>query len=101
LAELATKIAACRPKGQDGVTREKVIKGFLFDRVNTEPCAAAVGRQDHLLISIFPHKTKALISMLEPAMSWTQVALNLFIGNGMVPTSQFGSVLRNWSLGWQ
>jgi hypothetical protein len=53
-----------------------MIQRFLFDGVHAKAAGTAIGGQDDLLLVTGAHKTKALLTLVEFAGAWADVALD-------------------------
>jgi len=91
LAELATQIAACGAEGKNGGTRQKVIQGFLLDRIDAKTAGSSVCGQDNRVVFSGAHKAEAPLAFVEAAEARTDIALHTAVieqgpvagGNGM------------------
>ena len=74
MAKLTTQIAPRSTKGQNACTWVEMIERLLFDRVDTEPCAATVCIEHHLVALDFAHEAKATIAFFHFALPRAQIA---------------------------
>jgi hypothetical protein len=65
-----------------------VIERFLFDGIDAESAAAAVGRQRHLAANVLAHKTKAPLPGAEFTDPRAQAAFEPAIRQRLPPASR-------------
>ena len=92
LTELAPEVASCRAERKDAGPRVKMIERFLFDRINAEPGALAVGRQDHFPADVFTNKAKTLVAILHRAGARAQVTNDPLVLS-MPPLARIGVLI--------
>ena len=80
LTKPAAQVAACRPEGEHGRARQKMVQRLLLDGINAEATGAAVGGQHNLAALVHAHKAETPLPFVQPAASGTQVALHAPVG---------------------
>ena len=74
LAKLAAQVAAGRAEREHRCAGIEMTQRFLFDRIDAEAGAAAVGGRDHPPIAIFADEAEAALAILEQAAARTKFA---------------------------
>ena len=71
-----------------------MIERLLFNRIDTETRAAAIGGQHHFTVTILAHETESAIAWFERALTWTYIADDsLGILGGMPPPAPLCTIL--------
>src|SRR5262249_21938110 len=76
VGEPAAEVAAGRPEGQHGRTRQEVIERLLLDGINAKAAGAAVRGQHDLPVLACPHEAEAALPFVELAQARAQVTLD-------------------------
>ena len=77
-----------------------MVQRLLFDRIDAEAGAAAVGGRDHLTVEILPHEAEASLAGKQAATAGAEVALEAFGVVGVAPPAGWpDAVVRGASAG--
>ena len=93
LAELAAQVAAGRAERQHAAAGIEMVQRLLFDRIDAEPGAAAIGGQHHPAVAVLADKTESAVTRLEHATARAQIADDAaLVFAGMPPAADAGTI---------
>ncbi len=87
LAELARQVAAGGAEGQHARAGKKMVQRLFFDRIEAESRRSAIGGEYHAVVETLAHETGAALAFMQPAVAWTQIALQPAVPEHMPPAS--------------
>src|SRR5262245_3163911 len=102
LAEFAAQIAAGGAERQDAGAGIELIQWLLLNRVNAKAGAAAIGRKDHLAVTIFAYEAEAAIAGPQMAVARAKIADNAAcFGIVVPPAAKTRAVRQETIVGWE